>query len=121
MDAVATLGGGALARTVSGFVPLGDTGLTGAAKGIGVAVAVGMVARRFLSSDTARFVMAGAMQVPIKNLITGFIPQAGAFLGDYDVGGYDNELIPGGDVGDYIDAGIGDDSEQFGSYQEAYG
>lgn len=84
MDAVATLGGGAAARVVSNFIPLGEAGMMGVAKGVLVALGVGYGARRFLSHDTARFVTAGAMQVPIKNLITSFVPQAGAYLGDYD-------------------------------------
>jgi len=30
------------------------------------------------------------MQVPLKNLITSFVPQAGAYLGDYDsIGAYE--------------------------------
>jgi hypothetical protein len=120
MDAGATLVGGAVARTVSGFVPLPDTGITGVAKGTLVAVGVGMAARRFLGSDTSRFIMAGAMQVPLKNLITTFIPQAGAFLGDYDnVGAYIGEEP---EVSGYVSdvSGVGEMYEGVGEYVEAY-
>ena len=88
-DAALTLAGGAAARTVSGFVPLPDTGIAGVAKQVGVAVAVGIASRKFLGGDRARFITAGAMQVPLKNLITTVMPGAGQFLGDYDgVGAY---------------------------------
>ena len=115
MDSLATLGGGAAARIAGGFIPLADTGLLGAAKGVGVAVVLGMVSRRFLSSDTARFVTAGAMQVPIKNLIVSFVPAAGAYLGDYDnVGTYE--------VSDYLQSGGVEEmgEEEVGAYIEAY-
>lgn len=104
MDAGATLVGGAVARIATGLLPLPNTGLTGVASGLAVAVGVGMLSRRMVGADTARFITAGAMQVPIKNLITTFIPQAGAFLGDYDnVGAY--QLPNGGGVGDYLQSG----------------
>lgn len=97
IDAGATLVGGAAARTASGLLPLPSTGLAGVASGLAVAAAVRFAAQKVVSYDTARFIGAGAMQVPIKNLITTFIPQAGAFLGDYDsIGAYR------GGVGDYL-------------------
>ena len=103
MDAGATLVGGAVARTASGLLPLPKDGIAGVAAGIGVALLVGMGARKVVSADTARFITAGAMQVPIKNLITTFVPQAGAFLGDYDsVGAY---ALPNAGVGDYLNPG----------------
>jgi hypothetical protein len=120
MDSIATLGGGAAARIASGFIPLADAGIIGAAKGVGVAVVLGMVSRKFLSSDTARFVTAGAMQVPIKNLITSFMPAAGAYLGDYDnVGSY--EVGEGEDMGDYLQSGgMSGDEMEVGEYVESY-
>jgi hypothetical protein len=104
MDAGATLVGGALARTVSGFVPLPKDGVAGAASGLAIALGVGIAARKVVGADTARFITAGAMQVPIKNLITTFVPGAGAFLGDYDnIGAY---ALPGAaGVGDYLNPG----------------
>jgi len=103
MDAGATLVGGAVARTVSGLLPLPKDGIAGAASGLAVALGVGIAAQKIVSADTARFVMAGAMQVPIKNLITSFVPQAGAFLGDYDnIGAY---ALPAAGVGDYLNPG----------------
>ena len=120
MDAGATLVGGALARTVGGFVPLPKDGLAGAASGLAVALGVGFAARKVVSSDTARFITAGAMQVPIKNLITTFVPQAGAFLGDYDnIGAY---ALPATGVGDYLNPGgmygyQDEVSESMGAYE----
>jgi hypothetical protein len=102
-DAGATLAGGAAARVVSGMLPLPKDGLAGAASSLAVALAVGMAARKFVSADTARFLTAGAMQVPVKNLITTFLPGAGAFLGDYDtMGAY--QL--GNGVGNYLSPGM---------------
>lgn len=105
MDAGATLVGGAVARIATGFLPLPKTGVMGAASGLAVALGVGIAARRFVSHDTARFLTAGAMQVPIKNLITSFVPQAGAFLGDYDnISAY---ALPSGDgMGNYLSPGM---------------
>lgn len=112
-DAGATLVGGALARTAVGFVPLPNTGLTGAMVGVGVAVGLGMVARKVVSGDTARFITAGAMQVPLKALITSFVPSAGAFLGDYDnIGVYGQPGVAG-----YLDS-VSDPSDHMASYME---
>lgn len=117
MDAGATLVGGAVARIASGMLPLPKEGLTGVAVGLGVAVGVGMAARRVVSADTARFITAGAMQVPIKNLITTFLPQAGAFLGDYDnIGAY--EIGNGNGMGDYLQSGGMAGAEEEESYIE---
>jgi hypothetical protein len=104
MDAGATLVGGAVARIVSGFVPLPKDGLAGVATGLGVALGVGYAARKVVKGDTARFIVAGAMQVPIKALITTFVPGAGAYLGDYDnIGAY--QLPSGNGMGDYLNPG----------------
>jgi hypothetical protein len=116
MDAGATLAGGAVARVVGGFVPLPNTGLTGVAVGLGVAIGVGMLSRKVVGADTARFITAGAMQVPLKNLVTTFVPGAGAYLGDYDnVGAYE---ISDGRVGDYLNPGDseGAEEESIGAY-----
>lgn len=106
MDAGATLAGGAAARVVTGLLPLPKDGLAGVASGVAVALGVGYAARKVVSSDVARFVTAGAMQVPIKALITTFLPSAGAYLGDYDnMGAY---AVAGGDgMGDYLNSGRG--------------
>lgn len=104
MDAGATLVGGAVARMATGLLPLPKDGVAGAASGLAVALGVGIAARKVVSHDTARFITAGAMQVPIKNLITTFVPQAGAFLGDYDnVSAY---ALPQGQMGDYLNPGM---------------
>lgn len=106
MDAGATLVGGAVARVITGFVPLPKDGLAGVATGLGVALAVSFGARKVVRPDTARFIVAGAMQVPIKSLITTFVPGAGAYLGDYDnIGAY--ALPNGNGMGDYLSPGGG--------------
>ena len=121
MDAGATLVGGAVARMASGLLPLPKDGIAGAASGLGVALLVGFGARKVVSHDTARFITAGAMQVPIKNLITTFVPQAGAFLGDYDnVSAY--ALPAQGQMGDYLNPGMygyaGSDADvEIGAYE----
>lgn len=123
IDAVATVGGSAASRIVSGFVPLPDGGLAGVAKGALVAVGLGLAARQFLPSDTARFVAAGAMETPIRQLITTLVPQAGAFLGAYDdgVAGYLSESQPPGTIGGYLEevSGVGS-YEQLGEYVSGY-
>ena len=117
MDSGATLVGGAVARTVNGFVPLPNDGIIGAAKGVGVAVAVGMLARKVVSSDVARFITAGAMQVPLKGFITSFVPGAGAFLGDYDnIGAYEMES----GVSDYLDTQATEGMSGEETFVEAY-
>lgn len=105
MDAGAALVGGAAGRIVTGMLPLPKEGLAGVASSLAVALGVGFAARKVVSADTARFITAGAMQVPIKNLITTFVPQAGAFLGDYDnIGTY---ALPGeNQMGNYLSPGM---------------
>jgi hypothetical protein len=105
MDAGATLVGGAVGRFATGLLPLPKDGIAGVASSLAVALGVGIAARKVVSADTARFITAGAMQVPIKNLITTFVPQAGAFLGDYDsVGSY--ALPNGNGMGNYLSPGM---------------
>lgn len=114
MDAGATLVGGAAARMASGVLPLPKDGLAGVASGLAVALGVGYAARKVVRGDTARFITAGAMQVPIKALITTFVPGAGAFLGDYDgVGTYALPAQSG--VGDYLNPGAMYGSQGAGS------
>jgi hypothetical protein len=104
MDAGATLVGGAIGRMATGALPLPKDGLAGVAASLAVALGVGFAARKVVSADTARFITAGAMQVPIKNLITSFVPQAGAFLGDYDsIGAY---ALNGEGMGNYLAPGM---------------
>lgn len=102
-DSVAVLGGGAATRFIAQFVPINQAGFVGAAVQLGAALVAGMAARQFLSADTARMVVAGGMQVPIKSLITSVVPQAGAFLGDMDA-------YLGG-MGSYPELGAGPDAD----------
>jgi hypothetical protein len=109
-DTGAVLAGSALGGVASGFLPDLGNPIANAAKGVLVAIGVRMAAARFLGADTARFAAAGAMQVPLKNLVIGFLPadqqvRARALLGDYgDLGAY-AALASGGGVGDEQDLG----------------
>jgi hypothetical protein len=106
MDATAITAGGAGARIVAGFIPLSDDGFTGIAKGLGVAVGVDWLGRQFLGSDMARMVAAGAMQVPVKKVLTMVLgPEFSAkFLGGYDNIGAYQVTRPAG-VADYLTSG----------------
>jgi len=84
-DTAAVLAGGAAGRTIGGMLPSFGNPVAEAAKGILIAIAIRMAASRFLGADVARFAAAGAMQVPLKNLVVGFVPQVAPFLGDYDL------------------------------------
>lgn len=116
-DTGAVLAGSALGGVASGFLPDLGNPLANAVKGIAVAVGVRMAAARFLGADTARFAAAGALQVPLKNLVIGFLPadqqvRARALLGDYgDLGAY-AALAPGGN-------GMGVEDE-LGSYTQEF-
>ena len=116
-DSAAVLVGGAAGRTIGGFLPAFGNPIAEAAKGVLVAIGVRMIGSRFLGGDFGRLAAAGAMQVPLKNLITGFVPGAAAFLGDYSaLGAYAME--------GYINAGDGDGNvtgSELGNYSEAYG
>jgi hypothetical protein len=83
-DTAAVLVGAAAGRTIGNMLPSIGGPIGDAAKGVLVAIGVRMIATRFLGGDFARFAAAGAMQVPFKNLVTGFVPGAAAFLGSYD-------------------------------------
>ena len=116
MDAGATLAGGAVARMASGFLPSLGSPLVNVAAQFALGAGIGIASRKVVSADTARFITAGAMQVPLKNLITTFVPQAGAFLGDYDnVGTYE---MPGGGVSGYMGAGQG--AEDLQGYEDEF-
>lgn len=96
------LAGSAAGGVATSFLPDLGNPIANAAKGIAVAVAVRMAAARFLGADAARFAAAGAMQVPLKNLVIGFLPadqqvRARALLGDYgDLGAYAGAITDGG-------------------------
>jgi hypothetical protein len=125
-DAAAVLAGGAAARTISNLVPLAKTGFIGIGVQVGAAAVVGMAARRFVSGDIARMMVAGAMQVPLKALITQFIPGAAGLLGDYDMSSY----LSGGQQALYSSDGasalpesgvyVGEDAEGMNAYVDAY-
>jgi hypothetical protein len=116
-DTGAVLAGGAVGRTVGGLLPVFGNPVAEAAKGVLVAIGVRMAASKFLGADVARFAAAGAMQVPLKNLVLGFVPQAAPFLGDYGdafMGSYGGAAAVGAGDSNYTGA------EEFGSYTEVY-
>lgn len=121
MDAAMTLVGGAAGRTISNLIPIGGSPIVDFAKGTVGAIAVRMLANRFLGAERARFAAAGAMQVPLKSLIVGFVPAAAPFLGDYDI----DALAAYSDVAGYIDgtgstdAGLVTEAD-LASYSESY-
>lgn len=116
-DSAAVLVGSAAGRTIGNMLPSFGNPVADAAKGVLVAIGVRMIASRFLGSDVARFAAAGAMQAPLKDLITGFVPQAGAFLGSYDQPLLQSYSEIAG-VMDYS----GDETEvEVSSYSDAYG
>ncbi len=103
--------GAAVGRTVGNIIPIGGTPITDFAKGVVVAVGVRMLGRRFLGPDAARMLAAGALYVPFKNVITSFVPAAGAFLGDYsDLAAYSLPGLAG------VDDTLGGVDDTLGSY-----
>lgn len=116
-DSAAVLVGGAAGRTISGFLPAFGNPVAEAAKGVLVAIGVRMIGSRFLGSDFGRLAAAGAMQVPLKNLITGFVPGAAGFLGSYsELGSYAG--VEGYLRGDALDGDV--TGSELGSYAESY-
>lgn len=102
-DTAFVLGGGAAARAARGILPLPQGGVIGAAAGVAIAIGLGMLSRKFLGSDAARFVVAGAMQPAIKDAIMTVSPSIGGMLGEYDDVGY---LDAGDSMGSYVDQGM---------------
>jgi hypothetical protein len=123
-DAAYVLVGGAAARTVSNLIPIQMSGYAGVAKDAAVAVGVRMLAAKMLGQDAARFIGAGAMQIPLKSLITTIMPGAAALLGTYDsLGAYMapqamGDYLPrsGGFAGQPYGAGM----NELGEYIETY-
>ncbi len=113
-DTAAVLVGGAAGRTIGGMLPSFGNPVAEAAKGVLIAIGIRIAAARFLGADVARFAAAGAMQVPLKNLVVGFVPQAAPFLGDYDLASLSSYAgaLPGG-VGNYEDATLGSYTDVF--------
>lgn len=110
------MAGSAVGGVASSMLPDLGNQFANAAKGVVVAVGVRMAAAKFLGADAARFAAAGAMQVPLKNFVIGFLPadqqvRARALLGDYgDLGAYAG-MIGGGDAGAL---------DELGSYSSEY-
>jgi hypothetical protein len=114
VDSTLALAGGAAARTVSNLIPIQLTGYGAVAKDLAVALGVRMLAQRFLGAERARMIGVGAMQVPMKNLITALVPGAAPYLGSYDSlgaympanGGFAGQIYgpSGNELGEYIEA-----------------
>ena len=121
MDGGMTILGGVGARTLSGFIPLADGGVMGVVKAVGAAIAVSFAAGKVVSGDKHRFIRAGAYAYAVKQLVTTFVPQVGAMLGDYDgqigAGTIDVDAS-NAQVGGYNDdvSGIGELYEGVGEY-----
>lgn len=116
-DTGAVLVGGAVGRVASNLIPAFGNPLADAAKGFAIAIGIRMFGGRIVGPDMARVAAAGAAQVPLKNLIVGFMPQAASFLGDYEAQG----ALMGeySDVSGYLDAGdMVEVAENMGSYSD---
>lgn len=86
-EAVATLAGQTLGRTISGAIPFGGTSPIAAfAKGALVAIVIKKVGGRMLPADLVNALAVGAMMGPIKDVVVAYFPQAGQFLGAYSEG-----------------------------------
>jgi hypothetical protein len=115
MDTVLVLAGGAAQRTVNNFVPAIANQYAEAAKGLAIATVLRLAAGKFLGADRARFIGAGAMQLPIKNLIVSLAPPAAGFLGDYEIS---TGINPLGDA--YPDGGyLAGEEDTMGDYSPA--
>jgi hypothetical protein len=116
-DTGAVLVGGAVGRVASNVLPSFGNPIADAAKGFAIAIGVRMFGGKLVGNDMARLAAAGAAQVPLKNLIVGFVPQAATFLGDYEAQG----ALMGeySDVSGYLDAGdMVEVAENMGSYSD---
>lgn len=70
-DAAYVVTGEVAASAIPRLAGLPSTGTVGLAAQAGAAFAVGMVADRFLGSSRGAFVLAGALAVPLRNLVIG--------------------------------------------------
>lgn len=121
MDTVMVGVGGAAQRVAQKYLPAMANPLLDAAKGTVVAIAVGMVGRKFLGAERARFLAAGAMLPVLKNAVTAYVPGAADFLGDYEPMGTYSPAVSMGDPypdGGYLAGGVAPGSDL--DTQDAY-
>jgi hypothetical protein len=84
VNALYVIGGKAASRAIGNAIPLPQTGATGIAVKVGVALGVGMVADAVLPNKAKPFVVAGALMSPIESILVSMnIPFVSGNLGSY--------------------------------------
>lgn len=121
---VAVMAGQTLGRTVMNAIPLSSpdpktNALYSVGKGLLVAIALKKFGTKVVSADLANLLAIGALQNPLRDAITAFVPQAASVLS----GGYAFPSFPSmasyARMGSYADDGNGDEAGM-GSYAEVY-
>ncbi len=109
VDAVKVVAGKAAARFLGNLAPAGfkDTLAKNLAVQTAAGLVVGIAAARFLSADTARFVLAGGLTAPIEAALKP-VPVVGPLLGDDYLSLGDSDDFPG--VSAYL-PGVGEGYE----------
>ena len=94
------LAGGSAGRMVNNLLPSFGNPVADTAKGVLGAYGIYYLGKRFLGADAAMDLAIGAMQVPLKTLIVGVVPQAAGLLGDYsDISAYSLAAYAGDPAG----------------------
>ena len=117
VDASMVVVGGAAAKTISGFIPFGGSPLIDLAKGLVVAIGLRKVGNKFLGGDKARFLAAGALAAPLKDVIIGYVPGAASYLGE-DMGAYSSMAAYSGVAGYVPGTGSFEETAGMSSYSE---
>lgn len=103
IDASGVVVGKAATRMVSNMIPFGGTGAIALLKQALSAVAVGMVASRFINPSYARFVLAGGLAAPVETFLQGLPIIGPAISGGEQLGEYLGIApLP---IGEYIQEG----------------
>lgn len=119
MDGLFVTGGEVGARTVNGFIPLGDGLVMTPVKAVLSAAAIDIVGGMVVKGDRHRMLRAGAYSYAAKLLVSTFIPQVRPMLG---MSGYDDQ-IGSGEISGYVSdvTGVGEMYEgTVGEYVSAY-
>ena len=80
-DALAITAGQAVVRLVPRFLPLPTGGPVGLAVSTATAILAGIAAERFVSRDTARFLTAGAISIPLQQALAQYVAPAVPLVG----------------------------------------